>query len=160
MDGAKTVRLFGEEIAVKARVHTLGGFSAHADPKGLLDWLSHVKNPRLEVFVNHGEEKTSLGLSQLVNTRFHFKASVPEWREKKLLFGDAGEEMPEEEGKGTMPPEEPLAVLLNRLDRTYKKLRRKLKKEKKKGEEAERPRWSRQLEEVHQRLEELEKEIE
>ncbi len=160
VDGAKTVRLFGEEIAVKARIHTLGGFSAHADQKGLLDWLSHVKNPRLEVFVNHGEEKTSLGLSQLVNTRFHFKTSVPEWREKKFLFGDAEKETPEVGGQEALTPEEPLSVLLNRLDRTYKKLRRKLKREKKKGEEAERSRWSRQLEEVHQRLEELEKEIE
>ncbi len=160
VDGAKTVRLFGEEIAVKAHIHTLGGFSAHADQKGLLDWLSHVENPRLEVFVNHGEEKTSLGLSQLVNARFHFKTSVPQWREKKFLFSDVENEMPEEQVKGALPPEEPLSVLLNRLDRTYKKLRRKLKREKKKGEDVGHPRWWRQLGEVHQRLEELEKEIE
>ena len=160
VDGAKTVRLFGEEIAVKAHIHTLGGFSAHADQKGLLDWLSHVENPRLEVFVNHGEEKTSLGLSQLVNARFHFKTSVPQWREKKFLFSDVEKEMPEEQGKEALPPEEPLSVLLNRLDRTYKKLRRKLKREKKKGEDVGHPRWWRQLGEVHQKLEELEKEIE
>jgi metallo-beta-lactamase family protein len=160
VDGAKTVRLFGEEIAVKAHIHTLGGFSAHADQKGLLDWLSHVKNPRLEVFVNHGEEKTSLGLSQLVNTRFHFKASVPQWREKKFLFGDAEKETPEAGSQEALPPEEPLSVLLNRLDRTYKKLRRKLKREKKKEEDVGHPKWSKQLGEVQQKLEELEKEIE
>ena len=160
VDGAKTVRLFGEEIAVKAHIHTLGGFSAHADQKGLIDWLSHVENPRLEVFINHGEEKTSLGLSQLVNARFHFKTSVPQWREKKFLFSDAEEEVPEERVKGALPPEEPLSVLLNRLDRTYKKLRRKLKREKKRGEDVAPPRWWRQLGEVHQKLEELEKEIE
>jgi hypothetical protein len=68
--------------------------------------------------------------------------------------------MPEEEVRKALPPEEPLSVLLNRLDRTYKKLRRKLKREKKKGEDIDQSRWRRQLGEVHQRLEELEKEIE
>ena len=160
VDGAKTVRLFGEEIAVKAHIHTLGGFSAHADQKGLLDWVSHLRNPRLEVFINHGEEKISMGLSQLVSERFHFKTSVPQWREKRVLFREVEKEMPEEEVKEEFPPEEPLSVLLNRLDRTYKRLRRKLKREKKKGEDADRPRWWRQLGEVHQKLEELEKEME
>src|SRR4030042_1183728 len=79
VDGAKTVRLFGEEIAVKAHIHTLGGFSAHADQKGLLEWLSHFNNPRLEVFVNHGEEKTSMGLGQIICQKFNFKTIIPQW---------------------------------------------------------------------------------
>jgi len=160
VDGAMTVRLFGEEIAVKAHIHTLGGFSAHADQKGLLDWVSHLRNPQLEVLINHGEEKISMGLSQLVSEQFHFRTSVPQWREKRVLFSEVEKGMPEEEVKEEFPPEEPLSVLLNRLDRTYKRLRRKLKREKKKGEDADRPRWWRQLGEVHQKLEELEKEME
>ncbi len=160
VDGAKTVRLFGEEIAVKAHIHTLGGFSAHADRKGLLDWISHLRNPQMEVLINHGEEKISMGLSQLVSERFHFKTSVPQWREKRVLFSEVEKGMPEEEVKEESPPEEPLSVLLNRLDRTYKRLRRKLKREKKKGEDGDRSRWWRQLGEVHQKLEELEKEME
>ena len=42
IDGAKTVRIFGEDIPVRASIHTMGGFSAHADQKGLLDWFSTV----------------------------------------------------------------------------------------------------------------------
>ena len=160
VDGAKTVRLFGEEIAVKAHIHTLGGFSAHADRKGLLDWISHLRNPQMEVLINHGEEKISMGLSQLVSERFHFKTSVPQWREKRVLFSEVEKGMPKEEVKEESPPEEPLSVLLNRLDRTYKRIRRKLKREKKKGEDGDRSRWWRQLGEVHQKLEELEKEME
>jgi hypothetical protein len=49
---------------------------------------------------------------------------------------------------------------LNRLDRTYKRLRRKLKREKKKGEDVSHPGWWRQLEEAQQKLETLEKEME
>jgi metallo-beta-lactamase family protein len=156
VDGAKTVRLFGEEIAVKAHIHTLGGFSAHADRKGLLDWISHLRNPQMEVLINHGEEKISMGLSQLVSERFHFKTSVPQWREKRVLFSEVEKGMPEEEVKEESPPEEPLSVLLNRLDRTYKRLRRKLKREKKKGEEFCDPKRLRQLEEIDKKLEDLE----
>jgi hypothetical protein len=85
---------------------------------------------------------------------------VPQWREKRFLFTEGEKEMPEEEVKEALPPEEPISVLLNRLDRTYKRLRRKLKREKKKGEDADHPMWWRRLGEVHQKLEELEKEIE
>jgi metallo-beta-lactamase family protein len=159
IDGAKTVKLFGEEIAVKAHIHTLGGFSAHADQKGLLDWISHFRNPQLEVFVNHGEEKISMGLGQRVSEQFHFKTSVPQWREKRFLFSDEEKGMPERGVEEEFASEEPLSVLLNRLDRTYKRLRRKLKREKKKGEDVDHTRWRRQLGEVHHKLEELEKEL-
>jgi metallo-beta-lactamase family protein len=159
VDGAKTVRLFGEEIAVKAHIHTLGGFSAHADQKGLLDWVSHIHNPQLVVFINHGEEKVSITLSQLIGEQFHFKTTVPQWREERVLFGDEEKAVPEEGVKEALPPEEPFSVLFNHLDRTYKRLRRKLKREKKKGEEFYDPKRLKQLEEIKKKLEELESEL-
>jgi len=160
VDGAKTVKLFGEEIAVKAHIHTLGGFSAHADQRGLLDWLSHIHNPQLQVFVNHGEENTSIKLVQLIGAQLYLKATVPQWREKKVLFGGIESEAPGEEVKEELLPEEPFSVLLNHLDRIYKRLRRKLKRGKKRGEEVPDPGWLKQLGEVSKRLEELEKELE
>ena len=160
VDGAKTVRLFGEEIAVKAHIHTLGGFSAHADQKGLLEWLSHWENPQLEVFVNHGEEKISMELSELIRQQFHFKTTVPQWREKRFLFAPEKEVIPKEEAEEVEPSEETLSVLFKHLDRSYKRLRRKLKRGKSKGKELQDPRWLRQLEEVNKKLEELESELE
>ena len=159
VDGAKTVRLFGEEIAVKAHIHTLGGFSAHADQRGLLDWVSHIHHPQLEVFVNHGEEKISMTLAQLISDRFHFKAMVPQWKEKRVLFGDEEKAIQEEGVREEYPPEEPFSVLFRHLDRTYRKLRRNLKREKKRGEEFYDPRWLKQLEEINKKLEELEEEL-
>ncbi len=159
VDGAKTVRLFGEEIAVNARIHTLGGFSAHADQRGLLNWVSHIQNPQLEVFVNHGEESMSIKLGQLLSEQFHFKTVVPQWREKRVLFGDEERRVPEEKGEEGLPPEESFSVLYRHLERTYKRLRRKLKREKKRGEDFYAPRLLRQLEEVNKKLEELEEEL-
>ena len=160
VDGAKTVRLFGEEIAVKAHIHTLGGFSAHADQKGLLDWVSHIHHPQLVVFINHGEEKISMELSQLVSQQFHFKTTVPQWREKRVLFGEEEKGVPEERAEEGYPPEESFSALFRHLDRTYKRLRRKLKREKKRGEDFYDSRRLKQLEEVSKKLEELESELE
>jgi len=86
VEGAKGVKIFGEEIAVRAHIHTLGGFSAHADQKGLLEWLSHFKNPKLQVLVNHGEEKISQELARMIEEQFHLKTVIPQWKEKMELF--------------------------------------------------------------------------
>ena len=55
-EGAKSVRLFGEEITVNAKIRTLKGTSGHADQTGLLNWVRAIqKKPEL-VFVNHGDD--------------------------------------------------------------------------------------------------------
>ena len=53
-DGAKRVKLFGEDISVKAEVTILPGVSGHADKDGLDEWIGHIARPK-KVFVNHGE---------------------------------------------------------------------------------------------------------
>lgn len=55
-DGADTVRLFGDEIAVKAEICTLIGVSGHADKNGLINWLEGFEKKPQQVFVNHGDE--------------------------------------------------------------------------------------------------------
>ncbi len=56
IDGARRVRLFGEPIDVRARIYTIGGFSAHADRDELLAWHRHTGDPRT-TFLVHGEEQ-------------------------------------------------------------------------------------------------------
>lgn len=56
IDGAETVRIFREEIEVKAAIHTIGGFSAHGDQQELLRWHGATDNPEI-TFLVHGEEK-------------------------------------------------------------------------------------------------------
>jgi len=55
IDGARNVRLFGDEIPVRARIYTIGGFSAHADQAELLAW--HAKTNASTTILVHGEEQ-------------------------------------------------------------------------------------------------------
>lgn len=55
IDGASKVKIFGEEIAVKAKIYTINGFSAHADRDELLAWHRHIHPIR--TFLVHGEEE-------------------------------------------------------------------------------------------------------
>lgn len=84
VDGAKTVKIFGENVSVRARVFTIGGFSAHADQKDLLEWVGHFESkPR--VFVIHGEHTASEILAQKIRERFHLDVTIPRWRERLIL---------------------------------------------------------------------------
>jgi len=77
VDGAKTVHVLGEEMVVRAKVYTIGGFSAHADQKELLEWLgTFISNP--EVFIVHGEESVSLEFERIVNERLGLSTHVPQ----------------------------------------------------------------------------------
>ena len=79
VDNAKKVRLFGEEVSVKASIHTIGGLSAHADQPGLLDWLRGFKTPPNTVFVVHGEPESSSVFAQCIREELGWKnVIVPE----------------------------------------------------------------------------------
>ncbi len=81
VDGADQVRVYGTDVAVKATIHTIGGFSAHADRDGLLEWVKKIQNPRLKVFVVHGEERASHAFAETLHSNFGYSPYVPEWGE-------------------------------------------------------------------------------
>jgi metallo-beta-lactamase family protein len=77
VDGAKDVRIFGERIAVRASVQSLGGFSAHAGQSDLLNWLSPMAQSRPKVFLTHGEDRAREPLAARIEQRFGIKAALP-----------------------------------------------------------------------------------
>jgi len=77
VDGAKSVRIFGEEIPVRASIHTMGGFSAHADQNGLLDWYSTLAPARPRTIITHGEDRARIAFSDLIQSRFGMKSERP-----------------------------------------------------------------------------------
>ncbi len=81
VDGAKFIKIFHEEIIVKAKVHTINGFSAHADQRELLEWMSEFE--RLErIFLIHGEYDKQVIFKSVINSYFNKKAHIVEMGEK------------------------------------------------------------------------------
>jgi metallo-beta-lactamase family protein len=68
IDGAKRVRLFDEEIAVRARIHTINGFSAHADQRELSNWLGRIGGVATTILV-HGEENAMHAFAEQLRGR-------------------------------------------------------------------------------------------
>ena len=80
VDGAKTFRVGSEKIAVHATIHTLGGFSAHADQSQLLNWANHFNSPRPTLYLIHGETDAKLTLNKQLS-RQGWHANIPSFGE-------------------------------------------------------------------------------
>jgi len=80
VDGAKTFRMGSEEIAVKATIHTLGGFSAHASQSQLLDWVSHFNAPHPRLYLVHGEAEAKTALRKCLSEN-EWQAEIPRYGE-------------------------------------------------------------------------------
>jgi metallo-beta-lactamase family protein len=77
VDGAKRVRILGDDVAVRASVHTIGGLSAHADQAALLAWLRGFKAPPAQTYVVHGEAETACGFADTVHAELGWKVVAP-----------------------------------------------------------------------------------
>jgi len=77
VDGAKQVRIYGEEIRVRATVHTIGGLSAHADQADLINWLKHFRAKPENIFVVHGEPQNAIAFLTAIEQQLNWHATVP-----------------------------------------------------------------------------------
>ncbi|MCR4284396.1 MAG: MBL fold metallo-hydrolase [Parcubacteria group bacterium] len=77
-DGAKSINIFGMEIAIKAKILSLSGYSAHADVNGLMAFVENSANTLQKVFVTQGEPKASLSLVQKIRDNFNINATSPQ----------------------------------------------------------------------------------
>lgn len=77
INGAETVKLFNEEIAVKADIRELDDISGHADRDMLLDWLGNIKQPPRKVFVNHGDDTVCDSLADSIREKLGLDAIAP-----------------------------------------------------------------------------------
>lgn len=75
IDGAKTVHIYGEEIAVKAKIYTINGFSSHADQKTLLNWLGNIKGLE-NIFIVHGEKEVMEIFKEKIKEKLNMKAHI------------------------------------------------------------------------------------
>lgn len=77
VEGAKTVKLFGEEIGVNARIEYIESFSGHADKEGLLHFIDAFKKKPNQIFIVHGDEEAQLAFADEINVRFGINSEIP-----------------------------------------------------------------------------------
>lgn len=77
LEGADHVKLFGEEIEVKAEICKLPGMSGHADDKGLMRWIAELKEPPKKVFVVHGDDAVCEVFTERLKKEYGLDAYAP-----------------------------------------------------------------------------------
>ncbi len=150
VDGAKSIRIFNEEISINARVYTLGGFSAHAGQNQLLDWLDKMRYPGMQVILVHGEESSEKTLAQCITDKYSLPVYIPEYLETlQLVAKDTNNTciISRHEQKSKID----WNILFKETDTKYKQLFLKLKNIEDKS-------WEEQID-IRSRLLELNKEI-
>lgn len=88
LDGAQTVKLFGEVIDVEAEIVSLQGVSGHADQDGLLRWLNAFTTKPKRVFVVHGESTAADTFAKLVQETYGIPAVAPDFQERYDLISN------------------------------------------------------------------------
>jgi len=86
-DGAKQVKIFGEDIKINAQIHVLEGFSGHADQGELLQWVKNFKKKPKKIFLVHGEQEAMDTLSELIEKGLNITTIVPQLGENFIVKG-------------------------------------------------------------------------
>lgn len=79
VNGDKWVNIFGERIAVRAQIHKLGGFSAHAGQTDLINWFNVLAPARPRVVLTHGEEKARLPIATIIRYQYGIAPILPQY---------------------------------------------------------------------------------
>ena len=84
-DGARTLKMFGTEVPVRARVETIHGLSAHADQQETLRWLGGFVRPPRTTYLVHGEPAAASALAQVISSRYGWTVQVARDGERVVL---------------------------------------------------------------------------
>jgi metallo-beta-lactamase family protein len=79
--GADQIQLFGKMYQVKAKIEILDLFSAHADYKEILEWLSHFEQAPKKIFLTHGEPESAQALKEKIEQRFVSEVVIPKYEQ-------------------------------------------------------------------------------
>ncbi|MCW8896208.1 MAG: MBL fold metallo-hydrolase [Sulfurimonas sp.] len=75
IDGDEYVKIYGEDIVVKAQVETINGFSAHADQNDMIEWISNFKNLK-NLYLIHGEAEKMEIFSEAIKNKLNYDATI------------------------------------------------------------------------------------
>ena len=136
VEGAKKVKLFGEEISVNARIEMIEGFSGHADRDGLMNWLSRFRRKPRKVFIVHGEENVMNEFSALINEKCGLETIIPSKGEAFIVNKSSvfATEIPEKQKRVSIYRNHEILDILEKLrdemDEAFSIIRNDLKRQK------------------------------
>lgn len=125
VDGIKRVKVMGEEIVVKAKIQRMDGFSAHADSSQILEWMSHLQEPKpARVFIVHGEAPAAESLKEQIEKRFQEEVYIPFLGDEAKIDGRESEI--QTSNLPSVSVEMEMEEFLRTVDSEYRLQRRKL----------------------------------
>ena len=77
VDGARFVKIYREDILIRANIHTINGFSAHADQSDIIRWISQMEDLK-RIYLIHGEKDKQVILRSVIENQLHLKAHIVE----------------------------------------------------------------------------------
>jgi len=125
LGGAKKIRLFGEEVAIAAKVFTINAFSGHAGQDDLLSWLETMKGKPVKIMLVHGEAEVQKEFGKLIEERFGLEVHIPEYMEELEL--EPGRELAPVVDMAVARPRVDWNFLLQDSESLYKELRARVK---------------------------------
>ncbi len=149
VDGASSVRVFNEELAVKAKVFTINGFSAHAGRDQLLEWIRPAVHPDLRLVLVHGDPDAQQKLAETIRQIWNLEPIIPGFMEEMTLTaGTSASRLPD---PARVTPRVDWDFLLKDMDVRLAQLHERL------ARAGERP-WEEQTE-LRDRLSEINKDL-
>ncbi len=126
LDGAETVKLFGETIEVNCEVYQLPGISGHADDKGLINWISAFYPKPERVFVTHGENTVCDILAERFEKELGLTVCAPyngeQWDLLQNVLIKEGNRIPIEKNKGGVKSYGERASSFDKLSAAFRRL--------------------------------------
>ena len=86
LDGDPSIRIYGEEVPVSAKIYPIEGLSAHADQEELMDWAEGFTEKPKYTFVVHGEPKSAEALAYKLKEELGWNTLLPNYLESFVLF--------------------------------------------------------------------------
>ena len=125
IDGITRVRVLGEEIAVKAQIKSLDGFSAHADANQIMSWLGEIRDPKpAKIFIVHGESTGQEALKSRIQKELGIECYIPFRGDLAKISGRASEIIPS--NIPAVSVEKEMEDVLRDFDSDYRQLRRRV----------------------------------
>lgn len=125
LNGAKKIRIFGEEVNIAAKVFTINGFSGHAGQDDLMTWLGSMQGKPVKVILVHGEAEVQKEFGELITERFGFEVHIPEYMEELEL--EPGRELQPVVDMAVARPRVDWEFLIRDSENLYEELKARIK---------------------------------